>query len=107
MSEPYLGEIRLMPYSWAPKGWALCQGQTLAINTNQALFSLLGTTYGGDGSTTFRLPDLRGRAVRHSAPDAPQGTMAGQEAVTLTANQMPQHAHALTAAVGVASRLWC
>lgn len=100
MSEPYLGEIRLMPYSWAPKGWALCQGQTLAINTNAALFSLLGTTYGGNGSTTFQLPDLRGRAVRHAAPGAPQGTMAGQESVTLTPDQMPTHIHAVMAAAG-------
>ena len=100
MSEPYLGEIRLMPYEWPPKGWALCQGQTLAINTNSALFSLLGTTYGGNGTTTFQLPDLRGRAVRHAAPDTPLGAVAGQETVTLTSNQIPQHVHAVMAAAG-------
>ena len=74
MSEPYLGEIRLMPYEWPPKRWMLCQGQTLPINTNQALFSLLGTTYGGDGVTTFQLPDLRGRSVQHG----PAGLANGQ-----------------------------
>jgi len=100
MSDPYLGEIRLMSYPFPPKGWLPCQGQTLAISTNQALFSLLGTTYGGDGSTTFRLPDLRGRAVRHAAPSTPQGTLAGQEAVTLTSDQLPTHIHAVMAAVG-------
>lgn len=100
MSEPYLGEIRLLPYEWPPKGWALCQGQTLAISTNQALFSLLGTTYGGNGTTTFQLPDLRGRSVRHAAQDTPQGTMAGQETVTLTSSQMPAHVHAAMAASG-------
>lgn len=103
MSEPYLGEIRLMPYAWPPKGWALCQGQTLAINTNAALFSLLGTTYGGNGTTTFQLPDLRGRSIRHASPDTPRGTMAGQEAVTLTSDQMPAHIHAVMAAPGNAN----
>ncbi|WP_312564420.1 tail fiber protein [Diaphorobacter sp.] len=100
MSEPYLGEIRLISYSWPPKGWAPCQGQTLSIASNQALFALLGTTYGGDGITTFKLPDLRGRVVRHASPAAPRGTMAGQEAVTLTSSQMPQHTHAVIAAAG-------
>src|SRR6478672_11681369 len=103
MSDPYLGEIRLMPYEWAPKGWALCQGQTLAISTNAALFSLLGITYGGNGTTTFQLPDLRGRSVRHAAPEAPQGTRAGQETVALTSDQMPVHVHALMAAAGNAN----
>ena len=100
MSEPYLGEIRLMPYDWPPKGWALCQGQTLPISNNQGLFALLGTIYGGDGVTTFKLPDLRGRALRHASSDAPQGTMGGQETVTLTSNQLPQHMHAVTTAAG-------
>lgn len=103
MSEPYLGEIRLMSYPFPPKGWLPCQGQILSINTNTALFSLLGTTYGGNGTTTFQLPDLRGRAVAHAAPSAPQGTMAGQETVTLTSSQMPAHIHAVMAAAGNAN----
>jgi len=103
MSDPYLGEIRLMPYEWAPKGWARCQGQTLPISTNNALFSLLGTTYGGNGTTNFNLPDLRGRSVRHAAPDTPLGTMAGQETVTLATAQMPQHTHTVMAAAGDAN----
>ena len=100
MSEPYLGEIRLMPYEWAPKGWMLCQGQTLPINTNQALFSLLGTTYGGNGVTTFQLPDLRGRSVQHASQANPLWARAGQEAVTLSSSQMPAHNHAVMAASG-------
>ena len=100
MATPYLGEIRLLPYDWPPKGWMLCQGQTLAIANNQALFSLLGVTYGGNGTTTFQLPDLRGRSVRHATPEAPQGTVDGQEAVTLNATQMPQHFHAVVASTG-------
>lgn len=100
MSEPYLGEIRLMPYEWPPKRWMLCQGQTLPINTNQALFSLLGTTYGGDGVTTFQLPDLRGRSVQHASSANPLGARAGQETVALSSNQMPAHNHAVMAASG-------
>ncbi len=100
MATPYLGEIRLLPYDWPPKGWMLCAGQVLAINSNQALFALLGVTYGGDGNTTFQLPDLRGRAVRHVAQDTPLGTKAGQEAVSLTSGQMPAHGHALMASTG-------
>ncbi|WP_426305667.1 phage tail protein [Acidovorax facilis] len=103
MADPYLGEIRLLPFDWPPKGWMTCQGQTLAINSNQALFSLLGTNYGGDGVTTFQLPDLRGRSIRHAAPDAPLGTKAGQEAVTLSLTQMPAHTHALMASAGSAN----
>lgn len=100
MATPYLGEIRLLPYAWPPKGWMLCQGQTLAINSNQALFSLLGITYGGNGSTTFQLPDLRGRSIRHATPDEPPGTVGGQESVTLTSGQMPQHGHNLMSSTG-------
>lgn len=103
MSEPYLGEIRLMSYPFPPRGWLPCQGQILSISTNTALFSLLGTTYGGNGTTTFQLPDLRGRAVAHAAPSAPQGTTAGQETVTLTSSQMPAHIHAVMAAAGNAN----
>ena len=103
MSEPYLGEIRLMAYPTAPKGWLPCAGQILPINMNMALFSLLGTTYGGDGTTTFQLPDLRGRSLRHASAETPQGTLAGQETVALTSDQMPTHVHALMAAAGNAN----
>lgn len=100
MADPYLGEIRLLPYDWPPKGWLTCQGQVLPINSNQALFSLLGTTYGGDGINTFQLPDLRGRSIRHAGPDFPLGAKAGQETVTLSPTQMPAHTHAMMASAG-------
>lgn len=100
MSEPYLGEIRLLPYDWPPQGWMPCDGRTLPISSNQALFSLLGTLYGGNGTTTFGLPDLRGRAICHASSAVPQGTMAGQELVALSSTQMPQHNHTLMAAAG-------
>jgi microcystin-dependent protein len=91
--EQYLGEIRLFAGSFAPKGWALCQGQLLPINQNQALFSLLGTTYGGDGRTTFALPDYRGRAAVSASTMYPQGTKTGTENITLTAANLPTHGH--------------
>ena len=100
--DPFIGEIRLVPFNFAPKGWALCEGQLLPINQNQALFSLLGTTYGGDGRTTFSLPDLRGRIpVGAGQPSAgssyPLGTTGGQETVELTTSQLPAHAHTVHA----------
>lgn len=96
--EPYLGEIMLFSGNFAPKGWALCNGQLLAINQNQALFSLLGTTYGGNGSTTFALPDLRGRVPIHQGQGpglSPRvlGERAGAEHHTLAVAEMPAHAH--------------
>ena len=100
MPDPFLGELTLVPYNFAPKGWALCHGQLLSINQNQALFALLGTTYGGNGQTTFALPDLRGR-VPLSSGQGPGlenyklGQKGGAERVTLSANQMPAHNHAL------------
>ncbi|MFG6456401.1 phage tail protein [Roseateles sp. BYS96W] len=103
MSTPYLGELRLMSFANPPKGWALCNGQVLPIQQNQALFSLLGTTYGGNGQTTFMLPDLRGRTALHVSDALPQGAAAGAEAVTLNANQMPEHTHHLIATSDVAS----
>jgi len=96
MSTPFLGEIKLVSFAFPPKGWALCSGQILPINQNQALFSLLGTNYGGDGRTTFRLPDLRGRAPMHMGNGVALGELAGTEAVTLVASQMPPHTHGLT-----------
>lgn len=102
--DPFLGEIRLMGGTYPPKGWAFCNGQILAINTNQALFSLLGTTYGGDGRTTFALPDLRSRVVLGVGQGAGLqnynwGQRAGTESVTLSSNEMPAHTHPLTGTV--------
>lgn len=98
MAEPYLGEIKLFPFAFAPKGWALCQGQILPIAQNQALFSLLGITYGGDGRTTFALPDLRGRVPLHSGNgQVPLGQMAGAENVALTQANLPMHTHMISA----------
>lgn len=99
MSDFFLGEIKLLPYNWAPKYWTLCAGQLLPINTNQALFSLLGTTYGGDGINNFALPDLRGRVPVHPNVSAglPQGSKAGVENVTLVPNNLPVHNHLVMA----------
>ncbi|WP_354687678.1 tail fiber protein [Cupriavidus necator] len=92
--DQYLGEIRLCAFAYAPKEWALCDGRLLPIAQNQALFSLLGTQYGGNGTTTFALPDLRGRTPLHRDPnDIVQGQSAGVESVTLTATQLPMHSH--------------
>lgn len=90
--EPYLGEIRMVAFSFAPRGWAFCNGQVLPINQNQALFSILGTTYGGDGRTTFALPDLRSRAPIHVG-NAPLGGSNGEERHTLSSAEMPAHTH--------------
>lgn len=95
MSDPFLGEIRQASFAFAPKGWALCNGQLLPINQNQALFSILGTTYGGDGRTTFALPDLRGRSPLHTSASIPLGSKLGEEAHTLTVNEIPTHGHGL------------
>src|SRR5947209_668234 len=102
MSEPFIGEIRIVGFSFAPVGWALCDGQVLAISQNTALFSLLGTTYGGDGRSTFALPNLQGRVPMHQGAGAglsPRalGETGGAEAVTLTTAQIPQHRHPLNA----------
>lgn len=98
MSEPFVGEIRMFAGNFAPRGWALCDGQLLAVSSNDALFSLLGTIYGGDGRTTFGLPDLRGRIPLHtgSGPGLSSrrlGSKGGAEDSTLTTNQMPNHTH--------------
>ncbi len=99
MSEPFLAEIRIVGFNFAPRGWAFCDGQILPINQNQSLYSLLGTTYGGDGRTSFALPDLRGRTPIHvgasSGTDHRQGQKSGEETHTLAANEMPQHTHQL------------
>lgn len=107
-SEPFIGEIRWVPYNFAPRGWAFCSGQILPINTNQALFSLLGTVYGGDGITSFALPDVRGRVMVHEGAgpglsNYTLGSKAGQESVTLTQAQIPSHQHALRASATTAT----
>lgn len=102
MSEPFVGEIRMFAGNFAPRGWAFCDGQLLAVSQNDALFSLLGTIYGGDGRTTFGLPDLRGRVPIHAGTgpglNAKRlGSKGGAEKVTLTVNQIPSHTHPFTA----------
>lgn len=98
MGEPFLGEIRLLSFAQPPAGWALCNGQLLQINQNQALFSLIGTTYGGDGSSTFALPDLRDRVPMHTGPGFAVGVRTGEKTVKLTIDELPTHTHALNAA---------
>ncbi|PPC88968.1 MAG: phage tail protein [Methylobacter sp.] len=97
MSEPFVGEIRPFSFGYAPKGWLTCDGQILNISQFQALFSLLGTQYGGDGRTTFGLPDLRGRAGMDVSSTHLQGEKGGVESVSLTAQQMPMHSHSVNA----------
>jgi microcystin-dependent protein len=96
MSTPFLGEIKVISWNYAPKGWAFCNGQFLPINQNQALFSLLGTMYGGNGQTTFALPDLRGRVPVHVGSGFTQGQAGGQEFHTVTASEMPAHTHLIS-----------
>jgi microcystin-dependent protein len=93
MAEPFLSEIRIMSFNFAPKGWAMCNGQLLPINQNQALFSLLGTTYGGDGRVTFGLPDLRGNVPIHMGLDFTRGEKGGSTSVTVNIQQLAQHMH--------------
>lgn len=97
MAEPFLSEIRLMSFVFAPKGWALCNGQLLPINQNQGLFSLLGTTFGGDGRVNFAIPDLRGRAPIHVGNGHTLGERGGEQAHTLSIAELPQHTHVAVA----------
>ena len=97
MAEPFLSEIRIMSFVFAPKGWALCNGQLLPINQNQALFSLLGTTFGGDGRVNFALPDLRGRTPIHVGSGHTLGEKGGEQAHTLSIAELPTHTHVLNA----------
>lgn len=103
MSEPFLAEIRIVGFNFAPRGWAFCDGQILPINQNQSLYSLIGTIYGGDGRTSFALPDMRSRTPIHTGSSGganhPEGQKSGEETHTLTAAEMPPHKHVLSASV--------
>jgi microcystin-dependent protein len=99
MAEPFLSEIRVMSFGFPPKGWALCDGQLLPINQNQALFSLLGTTYGGDGRVNFALPDLRSRVPIHMGSGHTLGERGGEQAHTLSISELPTHTHSVPASV--------
>lgn len=103
MAEPFLAEIRLFSFAFAPRGWAQCNGQLLAINQNQALFSLMGTLYGGNGQTNFALPDIRNRVLVGFGPGFDQGQVAGEAAHTLTTSEMPSHTHNVQASSKLAS----
>lgn len=103
MGTPFLGEIKIIAWNFAPQGWAFCNNQLLPINQNQALFSLLGTMYGGNGQTTFALPDFRGSIPMHVGPGFVQGQKAGQTTHTLTVQEIPTHTHQAVASTSVAS----
>jgi microcystin-dependent protein len=103
MSEPFLAEILIVGFNFAPRGYAFCDGQILPINQNQSLYSLLGTTYGGDGRTTFALPDLRGRTPIHLDGTNPLGSKGGAEQVTLTEATIPSHSHTMDIATSDAA----
>lgn len=104
MSNPYIGEIRIFAGNFAPVGWMFCEGQQLPISENDALFNLIGTTYGGDGQSTFALPDLRGRIPVHTGPNFTLAQTGGAESVTLSIQQIPVHNHALLASQNVATQ---
>lgn len=103
MAEPFLSEIRIFSFNFPPKGWAFCNGQLLPINQNQALFSLLGTVYGGNGQTNFALPNLRGRASIHEGAGHTLGEAAGSSAVTVNIQQLPTHTHFLSNNMAIVS----
>lgn len=103
MAEPFLGEIKIMSFNFAPKGWTMCNGQTLPINQNQALFSLLGTTYGGNGITTFALPNLQGRTPMHMGNGHTLGQQGGEQSHTLSISELPVHIHQAQATSAVAT----
>src|SRR5437016_590041 len=104
MAEPFLSEIRIMSFNFAPKGWALCNGQLLPINQNQALFSLLGTTFGGDGRVNFALPDLQSRTPIHVGNGHTLGERAGEQAHTLAITEVPTHTHPANATTAQADQ---
>jgi len=112
MSEPFISEIKMCSFSFAPKGWAMCNGQLLPINQNQALFSLLGTTYGGDGRSTFALPNLQARIPMHMGNGNTLGQTGGEQSHTLIVNEVPAHNHAAScspaigAQAGAVNNVW-
>jgi microcystin-dependent protein len=103
MAQPYVGEIRIFAGNFAPAGWMFCEGQLLPISENETLFNLIGTTYGGDGQSTFGLPDLRGRIPVHQGNGFVLAQSAGEETVTLTVNQIPAHSHPFIASTNNAT----
>ena len=103
MAQPYVGEIRMFAGNFAPAGWMFCEGQLLPISENETLFQLIGTTYGGDGESTFALPDLRGRIPIHQGNGFILAETGGAEEITLTTSQIPAHNHALLASTNIAS----
>ena len=103
MAQPYIGEIRMFAGNFAPVGWMFCEGQLLPISENETLFNLIGTTYGGDGQSTFSLPDLRGRIPIHQGNGSILAEAGGAEEITLTVNQIPTHSHPMMATVNPAS----
>jgi microcystin-dependent protein len=105
MSTPFLGEVKMVSFNFAPKGWALCNGQFLPINQNQALFSLFGTMYGGNGQTTFALPDLRDRTPLHFGAGFTQGQAGGEIAHTLAISETPAHSHGLNGSSTIANQV--
>src|SRR3954463_3813596 len=104
MAQPYVGEIRMFAGNFAPAGWMFCEGQLLPISENEILFQLIGTTYGGDGQSTFALPDLRGRLPMHQGNGFILAETGGVETVTVTVSQMPAHAHPFLATTGAGSQ---
>lgn len=104
MSEPFLAEIKIISWNFPPRGWAFCNGQLLPINQNQALFSILGTTYGGNGQTNFALPDFRGRTPIHAGAGFDLGQRSGEEAHTVTVSETPAHTHSLSASTQQANQ---
>src|SRR5438552_18754371 len=105
MAQPYVGEIRMFAGNFAPAGWMFCEGQLLPISENETLFNLIGTTYGGDGQSTFALPDLRGRIPLHFGNGFTLAETGGVETVTLTVPQIPAHAHPLLANAGLGTNV--
>jgi microcystin-dependent protein len=104
MAQPYVGEIRMFAGNFAPAGWMFCEGQLLPISENETLFQLIGTTYGGDGQSTFALPDLRGRIPIHQGNGFILAETGGAEEITLTVNQIPSHPHPLLASTSLANQ---
>lgn len=104
MAQPYVGEIRMFAGNFAPAGWMFCEGQLLSISENETLFQLIGTTYGGDGESTFALPDLRGRIPIHQGSGFVLAETGGAEEITLTVSQIPAHTHAFLASTAIASQ---